>query len=678
MNSFDLDKRNPESEPDLDADSLGSFTQTMGGESSLLGLDHHEANLSLGNLGHKTLAIGLSLGSFSQQNQDGQEGQIVGTAYNTSLDSLRAKLGSTKPRKRVTFAEVTWEAYNQQGELQDENNKNTTTQPCWNSFQQATGMQQQTATASEKELQHKACQNNSLDREDQTLGNIQQACRCPSNNNLGIGTKNTAAWSIFLDTGAAISLAPPGFAQEAELRPLEGTLQLRSVNGSLIETYGRRTVQLCAPNLCVLVSFVIANVSQALIGMDILFANQLSLIRSFNGYYLVNAAGALTQLQPRGHFLYLEACPAEFGFSNCRGSNLPTMQASLLDDKGRAQEEACTSSGGACEHSFSLENLRQQQAKNTATLGTTIALPEKGARRKRRKKKPSAKKASQDQFDQRSFEQKGQTPAASQLRNLQKLRLIKEIELAAENPTSLSNRERQEISLRILLTLSLRQKWQLTTTRATTACSEDALGKQLRSLGLDQNKMAQNLFSGDELVILIHKRDILIGGSELQQEDLFCELSALVSLDQIQKLDSGTQVSFCNRTLEYKASSNTISLSLGTCFVQELLCRHELVEEEPLGSLDEEKPCQDALEQNFALDACRQELYKHTVGELAWATTACRPDLCFEVLLLPKLGQSNNKAGTAASPSASLSCWNVALSPKLAHNPDSTRESEEA
>ena len=387
-------------------------------------------------------------------------------------------------------------------------------------------------------------------------------------------------------------------------------------------------------NLCVLVSFVIANVNQALIGMDILFANQLSLIRSFNEYYLVNAAGATTQLQPRGHLLYLEACPAEFGFSNCRGSSLPTTNGSLLDDKGRTQEEAVQSSGGACDTSFSLENLRQQQAKNTATLGTTTALPEKGARRKRRKKKPSAKKASQDQFDQRSFEQTGQTPAASQLRNLEKLSLIKEIELAAENPPSLSNRERQEISLRILLTLSLRQKWQLTTTRATTACSEDALGKQLRSLGLDQNKMDQNLFSGDELVILIHKRDILIGGTELQQEELFCELSALVSLDQIQKLDSNTQVSFCNRTLEYKASSHSISLSLGTCFVQELLCRHELVEEEPLGSLDEEKPCQDALEQNFALDACRQELYKHTVGELVWATTACRPDLGFEVHLL--------------------------------------------
>ena len=369
--------------------------------------------------------------------------------------------------------------------------------------------------------------------------------------------------------------------------------------------------------------------------MDILLSNQLSLIRtSFEEYYLVNSLGAKTKLQPRGLQLYMPAWPQELGLSTLRGSSFQDHSESLLDDKGRTQDRALATSGGACYDSLPLENLREQQAKNTATLGTT-ACQEKGAKRKRKKKKkPSAKAASQDPSDQRSFEQIGQKPAASQLRNLEKLRLIKEIELAAEKPTSLSNKERQEISLRILLTLSLRQEWQLTMTRATTACSEDALGKHLRSLGLDQNKMDQNLFSGDELVILLHKRDILIAGSELQQEDLFCELSALVSLDQTQKLDSGAQVSFCNRTLEYKASSNTISLALEPCFVHDLLCRHELEQEEPLGSLDEEEPCKDALEQNFALDACEQELYKHTVGELAWATTTCRPDLCFEVLLL--------------------------------------------
>ena len=172
------------------------------------------------------------------------------------------------------------------------------------------------------------------------------------------------------------------FAQNVELSPLQGTLQLRSVTGNLIQTFGRRTVQLVGSELCLHVSFVIANVEQALIGMDILQANQLSLIRtSFDEYYLVNVAGAKTQLTSRGHLLFLEACPEEFGFNNCRGSSLPEQIGSLLNDKGRTQEEAVQTSGGVFEHSFSLENLRPQQAKNTATLGTTTALPAKGAKR---------------------------------------------------------------------------------------------------------------------------------------------------------------------------------------------------------------------------------------------------------------------------------------------------------
>ena len=378
---------------------------------------------------------------------------------------------------------------------------------------------------------------------------------------------------------------------------------------------------------------MIADVQHALIGMDILMANQLSLIRnSFNEYYLVNTAGATTQLQPRGHLLYIEACSDEFGLSICRGSSLPEESGSLLDDKGRTQEEAVSSSGGACETNFFLENLRQQQEKNTAALGTT-ALPAKGARR-RKKKKPSAKKASQDQLDQRSLEQTGQKPAATQLRSLEKTRIIKEIELAAEEETSLSTMQKQELSLRILLTLSLRNKWLITTTRATTACSDEALGNQLRTLGLEENKVDKKIFSGDELVILVHKSSLLIGGTELQQECFFCELSALVSLEPTIKLDQDTQVSFCNRTLEYQESSHSISLSLPTSFYKELLERHELEDAEPIGSLEEEKPCQDASEQTFALDAGRQELYKHTVGELVWAATACRPDISFAVHLL--------------------------------------------
>ena len=179
--------------------------------------------------------------------------------------------------------------------------------------------------------------------------------------------------------------------------------------------------------------------------------------------------------------------------------------------------------------------------------------------------------------------------------------------------------------------MSLRNKWQIVTTRATTACSEEVLGQQLRNLGLDQNKMDQNIFSGDELVVMLHKNNILIGGTELQQECLFIELSASISLEQTTKLDQDTPVTFLSKNLEYHASSHSISLSLPTTFYMELLQRHDLEHAEPISSLEEEELSQqDASRQHTALDTGRQELYRRTVGDLVWATT-CRPDLSFEV-----------------------------------------------
>ena len=101
MNSLDLDNDNPESEPDLDERSLGSFSPTLGVESSLRSLDQHEANLSFENLGHKTMTIGFSLGNLMQQEQDGQEGMMLGTSWDPSLDvydpSLDQHEDKTKP-----------------------------------------------------------------------------------------------------------------------------------------------------------------------------------------------------------------------------------------------------------------------------------------------------------------------------------------------------------------------------------------------------------------------------------------------------------------------------------------------------------------------------------------------------------------------------------------------------
>ena len=193
-----------------------------------------------------------------------------------------------------------------------------------------------------------------------------------------------------------------------------------------------------------------------------------------------------------------------------------------------------SASGGAYASSFLPDDLRQQD-NNTATLGT--ALPTKGAkRRNKKKKKPSAKSASHNQPVERSFEQQGQELAATHLRpTWEKTSLITEIELAASKPKdNLGKIELQEISLRTLLILSLRNKWQITTIRAQD-CSEEALGQHLRNIGLEQNKMDPNIFSGDELVIMLHESTILIGGEDQQQECFFCELSALTSLENPDK-----------------------------------------------------------------------------------------------------------------------------------------------
>ena len=243
-----------------------------------------------------------------------------------------------------------------------------TTLACWNLVPQEhqRKKQQQPATASEKNLEHKRCiDNNSLESEDESLGSLEsetqatiaQACRSPKHNNntssLGIGTKNKAAYGILIDTGAAISLAPMSFAPEVKLSPVESTLHLRSVTGKAITAFGRSNVQLVGSELSFSVSFVIADVEHALLGMDIFMAHQLSMIRSsLNEHYLVNKAGAKTQLQQRGHHLYIEARPCELGLSNCMRSSLPEENGSLLDDKVRAQEGAVSSSGGACGTSF--------------------------------------------------------------------------------------------------------------------------------------------------------------------------------------------------------------------------------------------------------------------------------------------------------------------------------------
>ena len=432
--SFDLDSANPESKPDLDSPSLVSLNSETGFES----LNQHGADLCLGTLGETTRTIGFSLENLDQamtteesSNSLDQEGKLVGTSWEPSLDwnpSLDTNRDKSSTKKKVSFAQASLAYKKEMQEQRRQQNsqlrqleynkmmhnktRSTTkpTQACWNNFQQEKQMQQQPATNWEKKLNN----NNRLTFGGQPLGSLEQnASRQTAQlgspkhqhniNSLGLGN----AWGILIDTGAAISLAPLDFAQHIELSPVECTLQLTTATGNLIQTFGRRTVQLCCSDLCLHVSFVVANVSQALIGMDVLQSNQLSLLRSNLGEYsLVNLEGAQTQLLNIGQHLYLEACPVEPGFSIFKRSSFPTWSESLLDNKATTQEEAASSSGGALQLDIFPEELRQQQAKNNTALGTT-ALPEQGAKQRTKKRKqPSASEASQAQSDQRSLEQK--------------------------------------------------------------------------------------------------------------------------------------------------------------------------------------------------------------------------------------------------------------------------------
>ena len=332
LNSFDLDIENPESSfgSDLDRESLDSFAST--GEAT-----------SLPNLG-TTMAIGFSLGSLTQDNQIGEQ---AGTHWDPSLELGRDSFGRQKPKKKVSFDEATLAAYkatckndrqqNSQLRQLEYNNENCSENNLQQAWQHSPStMQQQTASASEKELEHKRCIDNnlreeeSLEEEDRALGSLEAqlpttiAFGSPKHNNntsnLGQDLKNKAAWGILIDTGAAVSLAPVGFAQNTELSPLECTLQLRSLDGNLIQAYGRRTVHLRGAQLSLTVSFVIADVVHASLGMDAFVTNQLSLQRSSpTEIHLVNIAGTKTKLIQQGHFLYLEAWSDKSGLSTCRG-----------------------------------------------------------------------------------------------------------------------------------------------------------------------------------------------------------------------------------------------------------------------------------------------------------------------------------------------------------------------
>ena len=149
---------------------------------------------------------------------------------------------------------------------------------------------------------------------------------------------STAAetWALLVDTRAATSVAPQGFASHLELSPAPSTFQLSTATGQAMKTYGLRQVHLQCHGLSLTVSFVIADVVTPLLGFDTILQHSLSLHVEHDldlQRSLVNPAGDKTQLERMGKHLYLLACPLQHGLSTCIPGSLSEAIGLLPEDK---------------------------------------------------------------------------------------------------------------------------------------------------------------------------------------------------------------------------------------------------------------------------------------------------------------------------------------------------------
>ena len=201
------------------------------------------------------------------------------------------------------------------------------TRTCKKACKKKRKKQQQSAAASDNELHIGS--NNSLGiGEQEPMGSLEQqtlACKSPKHNLGG------SAWRILVDTGSELSVAPWSFAEDTLLSPLEEAIELRTATGEAIKTFGMRTVKLDCRGFSFVMDFVIAEVSQPLLGLGSLIRENLSLqLDSQHGYQPTNLAGDQVQLEHSGQQVYLVACPGELDLEPCLVGNL--LDSSLMPD----------------------------------------------------------------------------------------------------------------------------------------------------------------------------------------------------------------------------------------------------------------------------------------------------------------------------------------------------------
>ena len=309
--------------------------------------------------------------------------------------------------------------------------------------------QQQAATITKQQPTTTTCSNNKL-RPD----------------SLGTEAKGSPKrpWRILVDTGAEISVAPRSFAAEIPLSSLQPSdLKLQTATGKNIAAYGMRTLQLLTHGFSFEMSFVIAEVSQPLLGLGSLLRNNLSLhFDNQLGHYLGNNLGGKIQLEQLGLQIYLSACPVKPGLSHLMMGN--QLSHSLLPEAKKQVQKMSLDEGGA-KPSLPLAKPKQHwQPRNKKAIGQQQAFTKEAQKQQEEKK------------------QKGQK-AADKLR-MQHLRFTEKVQLdllSPEHPKhSLDEAMAQDLSLRILVTTSLMKRWQLSTARLGTAWPPAQATIQLR------------------------------------------------------------------------------------------------------------------------------------------------------------------------------------------------------
>ena len=409
---------------------------------------------------------------------------------------------------------------------------------------------------------------------------------------------------ILVDTGAELSVAPRGFAAQVQLDPLEGT-ELRTADGRAIKTFGRKTVELTTLGFSFTMPFVIADVESPLLGFSSLIEQNLCLQMDCQlGHSLVNTHGEKTQLQQRGHQLFLAAWLSPLAVN----SSLVGFVFSSFS-LGLSEHKEVHKTGGADLGSFTSDNLEHlRQHKNQPAIGQQTALPE----------------------DWRTQKKQCKTKVGNKLRNKKQLEYMEKMQLDLRDPTrSLEQQTSRDLSLRVILTLSLMHRWQLSTARFQTACLQHLRNGPLKELGLIQSKTSFEIFVGEELCVMMDGPSLLIGGEQSVQESFLAKLSARYPLDNTRKLEQNTPLTFLGRILEYSQADRSISLSLPRAFYAELLERYSL-EDATTRATPQQLVHQAPSWAHASLDASKTKLYTKIVGELSGASLL-RPDIAYAV-----------------------------------------------